>query len=207
MSNPWKDIPLSDYESHMKTETVMQLQAMNEMMRDQFNAAPAGSVMILGIAGGNGLEHVDLNKTEKVYGIDINQNYLNECLNRYGILNGVLECLCIDICDENAGLPHADMLIANLFIEYVGYECFRKAAEKIKPEYISCIIQINKTESFVSDSDYGHIFDGLGQIHHNVSPTGLIAALSRINYSVVNSFEKALPDNKKLMQIDFVLQN
>lgn len=29
--------------------------------------------MILGIAGGNGLEHVDTEKLNKVYGVDINQ--------------------------------------------------------------------------------------------------------------------------------------
>ena len=32
MKNPWEEIPLADYESHMKLASVMQLQAMNEMM-------------------------------------------------------------------------------------------------------------------------------------------------------------------------------
>ena len=34
--NPWEKIPLSDYESHMKLESVMQLQMMNRMMAHQF---------------------------------------------------------------------------------------------------------------------------------------------------------------------------
>ncbi len=29
MSNPWKDISLSDYENHMSLDSVMQLQSMN----------------------------------------------------------------------------------------------------------------------------------------------------------------------------------
>lgn len=58
MSNPWEDIPLTDYENHMKLDSVKQLQAMNEMMKCQFDAYPISSVMILGIAGGNGLEHI-----------------------------------------------------------------------------------------------------------------------------------------------------
>lgn len=33
MKNPWEEIPLTDYEIYMKLESVMQLQAMNEMMR------------------------------------------------------------------------------------------------------------------------------------------------------------------------------
>ncbi len=31
MKNPWEEIPLSDYENHMKLDSVMQLQAMNEI--------------------------------------------------------------------------------------------------------------------------------------------------------------------------------
>jgi len=42
-----------EYENHMKLDSVMQLQAMNEMMKGQFEAYPISSVMILGIAGGS----------------------------------------------------------------------------------------------------------------------------------------------------------
>lgn len=56
----------------MKLDSVKQLQAMNEMMKTQFEDYPASRVMILGIAGGNGLEHIQKNQFEKVYGVDIN---------------------------------------------------------------------------------------------------------------------------------------
>lgn len=62
MSHPWKEIALRDYENHMRLENVYQLQTMNEMMKEQFCAYPAQSVMILGVAGGNGLEHIDPTK-------------------------------------------------------------------------------------------------------------------------------------------------
>lgn len=58
MKNPWEEIPLADYENHMKLDSVRQLQALNEMMKGQFDIYPVSSVMILGIAGGNGLEQV-----------------------------------------------------------------------------------------------------------------------------------------------------
>lgn len=35
----------------MKLDSVMQLQAMNEMMKGQFDAYPISSVMVLGVAG------------------------------------------------------------------------------------------------------------------------------------------------------------
>ena len=59
LGNPWKDIDLTDYENHMSLKNVYQLQTMNQMMNEQFSSHDAESVMILGIAGGNGLEHID----------------------------------------------------------------------------------------------------------------------------------------------------
>lgn len=136
MKNPWEEISLDDYENHMKLGSVMQLQSLNKMMKGQFDAYPVSSVMILGIAGGNGLEHVQKEKFEKVYGIDVNAAYLRETVSRYPELNGVLECLCRDLTDEEAELPEADMIIANLLIEYIGYERFRKTVQKVNPEYV-----------------------------------------------------------------------
>ena len=58
MVNPWIEILLDDYENHMRLGSVMQLQTMNQMMKSQLEDYPVSSAMILGVAGGNGLEHV-----------------------------------------------------------------------------------------------------------------------------------------------------
>ncbi len=203
MSNPWKDISLSDYENHMKLGSVMQLQAMNEMMKDQFDAYTVSSVMILGVAGGNGLEHISKDKFEKVYGVDINATYLQEVIRRYSDLEGLLECLCIDLTEETDKLPQADMVIANLLIEYIGYECFQKAIRQVEPKYVSCIIQINMEDNWVSDSPYLHVFDGLEQVHHQMEEQALENAMSEIGYRAVRTLEHLLPNGKKLVQIDF----
>ena len=55
MHNPWEDINLKDYENHMSLENVFQLQSMNNIMKEQFYSYDIDTVMILGIAGGNGL--------------------------------------------------------------------------------------------------------------------------------------------------------
>ena len=93
MSNPWKEVRLSDYENHMALDSVQQLQALNQMMKGQLNQYDIQSAMILGIAGGNGLEHVDTEKISKVYGVDINTEYLVATKERYKNLSNVLECL------------------------------------------------------------------------------------------------------------------
>lgn len=201
--NPWEEIPLADYENHMKLDTVMQLQTLNEMMKGQFDTYSISSVMIFGVAGGNGLEHIQKGKFERIYGIDINSSYLQEVILRYPDLNGLLECLCIDLIDEADKLPKADMVIANLLIEYIGYQCFQKAIQYVNPKYVSCIIQINIKDNWVSDSPYLHVFDGLEQVHHQMEERALVKAMNEIDYSVIRTSERILPNEKKLVQIDF----
>lgn len=203
MKNPWEEIPLTYYENHMKLGSVMQLQAMNEMMKGQFDAYPVTSVMIFGIAGGNGLEHIQKGKFKKVYGIDVNASYLKEVVQRYPELDGLLECLRIDLTDEADQLPKAEMVIANLLIEYIGYECFQKAIQHVKPKYVSCMIQINMEDHWVSDSPYLHVFDGLEQVHHQMEEHALENAMLEIDYHAIKTLEHLLPNGKKLVQMDF----
>lgn len=203
MNNPWNDINLSDYESHMALDSVWQLQAMNQMMKGQLNKYDIQSVMILGIAGGNGLEHVDVKKITKVYGVDINAEYLVTTKERYKNLSGILECLCVDLNSETEKLPQANLLIANLLIEYIGYECFQKAVKVANPQYVSCIIQINTDDSFVSDSPYLHVFDGLERVHHHMAERELQNSMESIGYRLTETLEYLLPNGKKLVQLDF----
>lgn len=83
MDNPWKNIPLKDYESHMRLDSVRQLQVLNQVMKRQFEEHPVSSAMILGVAGGNGLEHIDIKKYKRIYCVDINPMYLKEASQRY----------------------------------------------------------------------------------------------------------------------------
>lgn len=203
MSNPWEDIPLTDYENHMKLDSVKQLQAMNEMMKEQFDAYSISSVMILGVAGGNGLEHIQKDKFERIYGVDVNSFYLQEVIRRYPNLDGLLECLCINLIEETDKLPKADLVIANLLIEYIGYECFQKAIQCVNPRFVSCIIQINMEENWVSDSPYLHVFDRLAQVHHQMEEQVLEKKMIEIGYHPIKTLEYLLPNGKKLVQMDF----
>lgn len=203
MNNPWKDILLDDYEKHMKLDSIKQLQAMNEIMKTQFEDYHANRVMILGIAGGNGLEHIQNNQFEKIYGVDINASYLQEVKNRFPNLNESLECLCIDLVKEYEQLPTADLVIANLLIEYIGYECFQKVIQQVKPKYVSCIIQINVEENWVSDSPYLHVFDRLDEVHHQMEEKLLEKKMNEIEYRKIKTYEYPLPNGKKLVQMDY----
>ena len=130
MRHPWEEIPLEDYEKHMKLESVLQLQALNEIMKSQLEDYPVSSAMILGVAGGNGLEHISKDKFEKVYGVDVNSDYLKEVTRRYLYLDGILECLCVDLINKTEKLPKADMVIANLLLSILAMNVFKKQSNR-----------------------------------------------------------------------------
>ncbi len=203
MSNPWKEIPLSDYENHMKLDTVRQLQAMNTMMKDQLCRYPISTAMILGIAGGNGLNHVDPDRLRAVYGVDINPMYLEQCTNRYPELEGIFHPLETDLIGEISHLPKTELVVANLLIEYIGCKQFLRVLEQTSPVYVSCAIQVNTNEEFVSHSPYLHAFDRLCEVHYAINETGLIKAMEEAGYPLVLKEETGLPNGKKLIRLDF----
>ena len=202
--NPWEEISLETYEKHMSLDSVKQLQVMNQIMKRQFEDYPVDTAMILGVAGGNGLEHIDTKKYKKVYGVDINELYLQETQKRYSNLADILQCLHLDIVDEVERLPHSELLIANLLIEYIGYDAFVRAVKKINPEYISCVIQINTDEEmWVSDSPYIHAFDGLDEIHHQMESEVLSEKMNSIGFKLILQDMTELPNSKALVRLDY----
>lgn len=204
MPNPWEEISLDDYEKHMSLDSVRQLQAMNGIMKEQFAAYPVDTATVLGIAGGNGLEHVSPDKYRKVYGVDINADYLRAVSQRYTELSGVLECLQIDLINEAEKLPQSQLLIANLLIEYISYEAFQRAVLQTAPEYVSCVIQINTdAEQWVSESPYLHAFDRLDEVHHQMEEAALTAAMNETGFSLILQKSCPLPNGKALVRLDY----
>ena len=69
----------------------------------------------------------------------------------------------------------------------MGYEAFTKAVAKVKPRYVSCVIQINETEkTWVSDSPYIHAFDGLDSVHCQMEEDELTIAMKKTGYKLLN---------------------
>lgn len=207
VNNPWESIDLSDYESHMSLDNVGQLQALNTLIKEQLFSHRIKSATIFGVAGGNGLEHIKPGDLEKIYGVDINREYLAECEKRFPSLSGVLETICADLHSDSLTLPHSELLIADLVIEYIGYECFGKAVKLVKPEYVSCVIQINTDDSFVSDSPYLHKFDRLDEVHRQIDPEELTGVMRGLGYIQNSQTKTDLPNGKKLIKADYFFKS
>ena len=204
MNHPWEEIRLDDYEQHMALSSVGQLQALNLLMKDQLESCPVRTAMILGVAGGNGLEHIRKDQYDTVWGVDINEAYLQAAAERYPELREILRCLCLDLASEPEKLPQADLVIADLLVEYIGYEAFQKVLLQVSPANVSCVIQVNTDEAeWVSDSPYLHAFDRLDEVHHQMEAVALTKAMNAIGYEEILRTAVPLPNGKQLVRLDY----
>lgn len=204
MSNPWEKVSLEDYENHMKLSSVQQLQKLNEIMKSQIYKYKVSTVAILGVAGGNGLNHIDTSQIKTVYGVDINQIYLDACKEKYINLKDCLILKRLDLSKISNDLPMADIIIANLFIEYIGIDMFVKQLSKKFPTYVSCVIQKNPDTDFVSESPYTEAFNEISALHRNIEKNSLVNSMNKTGYNLIFSEEYLLPNMKKFIRLDFI---
>lgn len=138
-----------------------------------------------------------------MYGVDINSAYLAACERRYPQLKGILKTICADLQGSVQPLPEADLVVADLLIEYIGYGCFCRVLSQVNPRYVSCVIQVNTDETFVSDSPYLPVFENLTQVHRQITEEGLIKGMKEAGYRSTGREARALPNGKQLVRLDF----
>lgn len=204
--NPWLGIALSDYEDHMSAETVGQMQMLSHITARQLFDHKPSTVAIFGVAGGNGLEHIDTETTTKVYGIDVNEEYLRCCRERHRRLDGILQTMTCNLADEQLTLPAVELLIANLVVEYLGVTQFaallQHNQELIKS--VSCTIQQNNGDQFVSSSKTGaKLAAALDNFHYNVEEKELRSNLEASGFIATKREIYSLPNDKEFVRMDF----
>jgi hypothetical protein len=203
--HPWRGIDLDVYERHMGDAQVGQLQRLREITREQLAAYPARSVGVLGIAGGNGLDLIDPLTVDAVYGYDINPDYLHACDGRYrGVFGDRLHLVEATI-DRALRIERVDLLIANLIVEYVGGEEFAAftAANAPRIGVVSCVIQRNDSQGFVSSTPDASAFDGLATVASDIQAEALTALMSAAGFETLDTVEYSLPNGKTLVRQDF----
>ncbi len=200
--NPWREVPLDVYESHMKLKSVGQLQALDALYRDRLASYPTKSIAFWGVAGGNGLSHIDPMRYEVVYGVDINEEYLSACRDRYPALAGKLTLLTADL-SQPTELPYAELVFADLLIEYIGIPAFIARVEALKPRILCCTIQRNLAQSFVSPSPFANALSAVGSLHADVEEDALTRSLSDIGYHLLYRSKVPLVNGKQIVRLDY----
>ena len=120
LPNPWLEIPAADYEGHMGSPEVGQLQLLNQLLARAVAATRPECAAVLGVAAGNGLEHFDPTVTQRILGVDLNPAYLELARRRFPALAGRLELLCADLDAWDPAPSQFDLVSAALIFEYVN---------------------------------------------------------------------------------------
>ncbi|MFJ5309561.1 hypothetical protein [Streptomyces sp. NPDC088350] len=203
--HPWRGIQLDVYERHMGDPGVGQLQRLREITGEQLAAYPFRAVGVLGVAGGNGLDLVDPETTDAVYGYDINPDYLHACETRYRDTLGDRLRLIEASVDRSVRIERVDLLVANLIVEYVGAEEFVAfaAANASSIGVLSCVVQRNDAAGFVSSTDHSSSFDALASVSSDIDPDALTSAMSGAGFTDLDRREYPLPNGKTLVRQDF----
>jgi hypothetical protein len=144
--NPWCEISLNDYEAHMTSAAVWQAEALGELFGEALALRKPASVAVLGVAGGNGLEQLDVQCTRRVVGVDLNPEYLDAVRGRYAQLPG-LELHAVDLTNEIVQAAPVELVHAALIFEHAGLECcLENALALMTPDgALSVVLQLPGT--------------------------------------------------------------
>jgi predicted TPR repeat methyltransferase len=204
-SNPWIHIPLDDYERHMSHRLVGQAALLNALTKKYLDAIKPEAVIFLGIAGGNGLEHIDNQVTRSVYGIDINQDYLDTAFKRYKESIPTLQLLHLDITRHSESICKADLIWAALVLEYTGIDkALAFCSNNIRKEgHLVISIQSNNNKQTVSPTGIESVKKA-GEIFSIVDPELLTSKISEYGYKLVGKEENMLPNGKSIITFHYV---
>jgi hypothetical protein len=207
MENPWRLIPFEEYERHMSDASVGQTYMLDAIMKMQYASCTAHTVIIFGVGTGNGLRHIDPARTREVIGIDINADYLAVCKERYDHGAYPLRLITTDVDHASFTLPPADLIIANLFLEYVDLQHWISLIQQClhSGTVLSVVLQRNNEAPFVSNTGNERL-RLLAEYHHDVQPDEFIAAMKR--NSLVCFFQEVydLPGKKQFVRLDLRLE-
>ncbi len=205
-TNPWLNIPLEDYERHMSHHLVGQATLLNSLTKKYLDEIKPETAVFLGIAGGNGLEHIDNNITQRVIGIDINPDYLNTAHIRYQHTIPSLQLMNLDITKHTESICKADFIWAALVLEYTGTD---KALEFCTNNICSdghlvISIQLNNNKQSVSPTGIESVKKA-GEIFSMVDPEELLLRATEAGYKLIGREENGLPNGKSIITFHFVI--
>jgi len=179
MKNPWLDVPLDDYESHMALPHVGQSQLLSRLLGEAIENHRPSSIALLGCAGGNGLERIPSTSVERVVGIDINQQYLEHAAARYKDQIPHLELLAGDLAVDRFSFDPVELVFAGLIFEYVEARTLLKQALSMLVEggRLVSVIQLPSAIEDVTPSPYTTLKSVSSVLR--VVPHNELAALAR----------------------------
>jgi hypothetical protein len=197
MGNPWLNIPLVDYEGHMDSAEVQQLGVLSSLFAEAIAYQRPNSIAVLGIAGGNGLEHIDEAMTRRVAGLDVNPEYLQSVRQRHGQMSG-LELHCVDLVETLVNLEPAELVHAALIFEHAGTgRCLDNALALVAPGgALSVVLQLaSEKEGVVSRGRFASM-QTLTEHFSLIEPLAFCKMLEVRGFHLVHETKRSLTGGK-----------
>ena len=199
---------MADYEEHMSHTAVGQLRLLNSLTKKYLAKIKPTACVFLGIAGGNGLEHIDTNITKTVIGIDINQDYLDVTHKRFANKIDSLALLNLDIKRDEAPPIKSDFVWAALLLEYTGIEHALSFTKKILASGGHFIVTIQSNNGLHSVSNTGvESVKKAGTVFKSVDLELLLSRAIASGFALNDKEENRLPNEKSFLTFDFVSQS
>ena len=197
--SPWLSIPAADYEGHMGSPGVRQLEFLGGVFGALIAEFEPAAVVVLGCATGNGFERVRPERVRRLVGLDINREYLDLCRERCAKTIPGLELTCEDIVSFELEPRSMDFIHAALFLEYVDPAIvIEKASRWLKSRGIFATVLQLPSESCGTVSDTGFTsLKALEPVITLVEPGHLERILQRYGFSRVKSARETLGSGKE----------
>lgn len=197
MLNPWLNVPLSEYERHMSSVAVQQLGALSGLFAEAIRCCRPASIAVLGIAGGNGLDHVDSSITARVVGLDVNPLYLEAARQRYSHLPG-LELHCVDLSKQRVELEPVQLVHAALVFEHAGLGCcLENAISMVAPSgNLSVVLQLPTESGQTGVASQFSSIQNLKSHFSLIDPAWLCESLGGRGFQLILETTRELPADK-----------
>jgi len=199
LSNPWLSVPAADYEGHMGSPGVRQLEFLSRTFGELLAEFEPAAIAVLGCATGNGFERVEPGRIRRLVGLDINHEYLDLCRERYANRIPVLELVCEDVASFEFESRSMDFIHAALFLEYVDPAVVvEKASRWLRPGGIlAAVLQLPvEKRGNVSDTGFTSLMT-LEPVIALVEPGHLECIVQRYGFSRVKSARETLGSGKE----------
>jgi len=192
-------VPAADYEGHMGSPGVRQLEFLSRVFGEFMREFEPESLVVLGCATGNGLEHIERGRVRRLVGLDINPEYLEICRKRHGERIPRLELVCEDFASFDLEAASIDFVYAALFLEYVDLEsAMRKISRWLRPRGIlAVVLQLpHGSGDNVSETDFASV-KALEPAIRLVEPEVLGRLVREHGFSEVRSARETLASGKE----------
>lgn len=203
--NPWLEIELEDYESHMALSSVGQAQYLSGVFAKAVKAYSPNSAAILGCSGGNGLQAILNSKVERIVCVDINSEYIAAARKRFSGSFSQCEFLCCDISSSSFSCKPVDLIFAGLIFEYVDVNSALTNVCKVlnSSGKLVVVLQLPSKEiPEITPSKYTSLTK-LNGIFNFVSPIDFQDVSRKYGFEIIESKQTTLNSGKSFQEFVF----